>query len=633
MLQMMRDNAGSWIIKILLGVIVLVFIFLGLGPDRNAANDFAAEVNKTVISWDSYQSTYNRMVEMYRGQFGGSLSEDLIRALRLREQALEKLISDQLMLEEAKRQKLVVSVEELNQVVKAIPDFQVDGVFSKERYETLLKYNGLTDGQYEDMQRRSILINKLRDTVQAGAQVTEGEIEELYKYRNTEVSIDYAVFDPAAQKEVRVDDAKVEAYYKENGARYETEPEVKLSILRFAREDYTDKVAVTDEDVALYYEDRLEEFQTPETAEARHILFELKADATEEDVAAVKARAEEVYTKAVAKGADFSVLAKEFSEGPSKEQGGLIGPFTRQQVVKPFADAVFAMEEGTVSKPVRTSFGWHIIKLEKMTPESEKGLDEVKSEIRASLLAKRAEDEAYKVANDAFDTVIGSESLKGSAEMGGYPTIETDFFTRSKGPEAVPAVDRLNIAAEAFNLAVGGMSEILEYNGSNYIIQVTERKEPEVPELATVREKVEADALTRAKEEKAKELAQALLDQLSATGAFPSDTSVVTSPLFLRDGKNAKGLDRNVVSAAFGLSLETPRPEAPVSAEGKFYVIQLKERKFPTLEKFSESKETLKQELLSQKRNEVFSVWLKELRDKAEITRSSRFAELQSEGV
>ena len=250
MLQMMRDNAGSWIIKILLGVIVLVFIFLGLGPDRNAANDFAAEVNKTVISWESYQSTYNNMVEMYRSQFGGALSDDLIRAFRLREQALEKLISDELIAQEAERQDLVVSNEELNEVVKSFPVFEVDGVFNKERYEAVLAQNGLTDGQFEALQRRAILIDNMRKIVEEGAQVSEGEVEELYKFNNTEVAIRYAALDAASQKGVVVDEAQLEAYYKENGTRYQTEPEAKLAYLRFPRDAYVDQVTVTDDDVA-----------------------------------------------------------------------------------------------------------------------------------------------------------------------------------------------------------------------------------------------------------------------------------------------------------------------------------------------------------------------------------------------
>lgn len=633
MLQMMRDNAGSWIIKILLGVIVLVFIFLGLGPDRNSGNNIVAEVNKTVISWDDYRLAYNELVDGYRRQLGGNLTEEMIKMFRLREQALESLITSELMMQEAKRLKLQVTDEELEKAIVSLPYFERDGVFDMKLYEALLRQNGLTVPQFEAQQRKSMLISKLRSMVESGVLVTDGEAEELYKFKNTEASVRYALFDPASYKEVSVDDAYVTAFYAENGERYMTAPEVKISFMRFTRADFRDGISVTDEDVAEFYQANKARYQTPETVEARHILIKVAEGATDEEAAAALKRAEEVHAKATAKGGDFAELAKSFSEGPSAKDGGLLGAFERTAVVKPFADKAFSMKEGEISAPVRTQFGWHIIKLEKKNPATEKSLAEVEGEIRTALIDEQAEIDAYAAAENAFDMVLGSENLKEAGESAELPVTESAFFARWKGPEAVDSVDRMRIAKDAFELEVGGVSDILEYNGNYYIVQLMDKKAAVVPELDTVRKRVESDALKQAQGQKAEEEAGALRALLAEGKDFPEGAKVTESPLFTRDGKGAGTLDRKVVEAAFGLNAETPVADAVVKGNDGYYVVALKEKKVPNLDGYPEAAEALKAELLAGKRRDVLSKWIKELRDGAKITRDPRFgADAADEG-
>lgn len=625
MLQMMRDNAGSWIIKILLGVIVLVFIFLGLGPDRNSGSNIVAEVNKTVISWDDYRLAYNDLVEGYRRQLGGNLTEEMIKMFRLRDQALESLITSELMTQEAKRLKLQVTDEELSKAIVGLPYFQQDGVFSKDLYEALLRQNGLSVPQFEAQQRKSLLISKLRSMVESGVLVTDGETQELYKFQNTEASVRYALLDPASYTDVTVDDAYVTAFFAENGERYKTDPEVKISFMRFTRDEFSKQITVSDEEVADFYTANLARYQTPETVEARHILLKVADDATDEEDAEALKRAEEIYAQAKADGRDFAELAKEFSEGPSAENGGYLGAFERGSMVKPFADKAFAMNAGEISEPVRTRFGWHVIKVEKKNPASEKSLVDVSDEIKKALADEQAETEAYAASENAFDMVLGSENLKEAGEMAQLPVIESTFFTRWKGPEAVATVDRMRIAKDAFELEIGGVSDILEYNGSYYIIQAMEKKDAVVPALDTVRERVMADALRQAQEQKASGDADALLALLAEGKDFPEGTKVVESPMFTRDGKGADTLDRKVVETAFGMNAGKPVADVVVKGENGYYVVALKEKKVPSLDGYAEASEPLKAELLSNKRRDVLAKWIQELREGAEIKRDPRF--------
>ncbi|VFQ44189.1 peptidyl-prolyl cis-trans isomerase ppic-type [Desulfoluna butyratoxydans] len=631
MLQMMRDNAGSWIIKILLGVIVLVFIFLGLGPDRNSGNSIVAEVNKAVISWDDYRLAYNELVEGYRRQLGGNLSQEMIKMFRLREQALESLITSELMTQEAERLKLQVTDKELEQAITELPYFKRDGVFDMTLYEALLRQNGLTVPQFEAQQRKAMLISKLRSMVESGVQVTDGEVQELYKYKNTEASVRYALFDPASYADVTVDDDYVTTYFAENGERYKTDPEARIAFMRFSRDDFRNGVSVSDEEVADAYEANLARYQTPETVEASHILIKVADEATDEEEAAARKRADEVYAKATAEGADFAELAKTLSEGPSAKDGGRLGAFDRSSMVKPFADKAFAMAEGEISEPVRTQFGWHVIKLEKKNPATEKSLAEVSDEIRQGLVDEQAEADAYAASENAFDMVLGSDNLKEAGETAELPVTESAFFTRWKGPETVPGVDRMRIAKDAFDLEVGGVSDILEYNGTYYIVQLMEKKESVVPELTAVKEAVQADALSQAKAQKAEAEAAALLALLKEGKDFPEGTKVTESPMFTRDGKGADALDRKVVEAAFGLNAEEPVAGEVISGNGGYYVVALKEKKIPGLDGYPEVSEDLKAELLNRKRSDVLSKWVEELRNAAEIKRDPRFASADAE--
>lgn len=634
MLQMMRDNAGSWIIKILLGVIVLVFIFLGLGPDREGTDNIAAEVNKTVISWDDYRLAYNELVDGYRRQLGGNLTEEMIRMFRLSDQALEGLITSELMTQEAKRLKLQVTDEELSKEIVDLPYFKNEGVFDKDLYAALLKQNGLTVPQFEAQQRKALLISKVRSMVESGVQVTDDETKELYKFKNTEASVRYALVDPHSFSATTVDDAYVTAFFAENGEKYKTEPAIKIAFMRFAREDYRKGATVTDAEVADFYHANLARYQTPETVEARHILIKVAEGATDAEAAEALKRADAVYAKAAA-GSDFASLAKEFSEGPSASNGGYVGIFEREKMVKPFADQAFAMSAGEISKPVRTQFGWHIIKVEKKNPATEKGLAEVSGEIRAALLDEQAETAAFGAAENAFDMILGSSNLPEAGETAQIPVVVTDFFIRGQGPEAVADADRMSIAKDSFGLEMGGISDILEYNGSYYIVQVKEKREAVVPALDTVREKVTADALAQARDQKASEAADALLALLKEGKDFPAGTAVVESPMFTRDGKGAGNLDRQVVEAAFALNAAKPAADRVVKGKAGYYVLALKEKKIPSLDGYGDVAEALKTELLSKKRQDVLTKWIEGLRKDAKIKRDPRFTaatEISTEG-
>ncbi|MGD9211923.1 MAG: SurA N-terminal domain-containing protein, partial [Desulfobacteraceae bacterium] len=367
MLNVMRKYAGSWMIKVLLTAIVIVFIFWGVGSFKSRRETQVATVNGEIISLEEYQKAYNNMVENYRRQYGNRIDDQMLKQLQLNKQTVEQLINQKLLRQESEKLGLQVSDQELVEWIKSNPAFQNNGVFDKRRYTLLVEQNRLSLEEFEIGMKEQMTVNKLNEFITSGVKVSEDEVWNWYDHENQTVNIEYVVVKPDSYKNIELTDKDIKNYYDENKERYKTEPKVKTQYFYFNPKDFVDKVTVNDDDIREYYEGHPEEFHHEKTVEARHILFKVDEKADEETRQKSRQKAENVL-KMAREGKDFAELAKTYSEGPSKDKGGALGTFTRDKMVKPFADAAFALKAGEVSDLVETQFGWHIIKVEKVNP-------------------------------------------------------------------------------------------------------------------------------------------------------------------------------------------------------------------------------------------------------------------------
>ena len=206
MLRLMRDYATSWLIKIILGAIVVVFVFWGVGSFRNRKSDVIASVNGEAVSLEEYRSTYNNLLEQMRQRFGNNLNEELLQMLRLDQQALDQLIEQRLLMQEVARLDFRVSDEEVVRTIQNISSFQTNGVFDSRLYTIVLNYNRMTPEGFEAAQKQRLLIEKLRTYLFGNFHVSENELREYYDWKNTTVSIDYALFDPETYDEIELTD-------------------------------------------------------------------------------------------------------------------------------------------------------------------------------------------------------------------------------------------------------------------------------------------------------------------------------------------------------------------------------------------------------------------------------------------
>ncbi len=622
MLDLMRKHAGSWMIKVILFVIVIVFIFWGVGSVKSRRANRVAEVNGEVITVSEYRDVYENLKDQYRRVYGSNLTEELLKMLNLKQQALWRLIDRKIMLQQAGKMGLQVTDAELAASIQSIKAFQTDGVFDPGRYQRVLARVRMTPEAFEVEQRQNLLIARLQNILLAGVTVSDGELRSYYDWLEAEVDIQYVLFSPEDQEVPEPSAADLKQYFEAHKEKYKTPPKVKVRYIRIDPRELKDKVDVSQEEIQIYYEDHLNSFKQEKTVEARHILIKVAPDADPATVAAKKAKAEEIYRKAV-KGEDFAELAKRYSEDPSAKNGGYLGVLRKDSVVEPFAAKLFSMQAGQISEPVRTRFGWHVIKVEKVNPARTLSLDEVKEKIKDKLLLDKARSMAYDRLEAVYEMTFDGGNLEKIGGQENLPVAETDYFS-TRGPKG-KIEEPAKFAQAAFALEPGEVSDILELGGVFYLLEVVDKVPPRIPEQAAVAERLKKDFIAARQDDKARREAGAFLEAARAEkdfGAFCArrEVAVNQSGFFKRSGTiPGLGYEPEIIKAAFELSPSRPLAEKPLKGRKGYYVICLKERRSPTDEQFAKDRKQVRERLLAQKKNRVFDQWLRAVKKNSEI--------------
>jgi peptidyl-prolyl cis-trans isomerase D len=623
MLSLMRKHAGTWMIKIILGAIVIVFIFWGVGSYRSRQSGKVASVNGTIITLDAYRESYNNLIEQVRQSFGNNLNEELIRMLQLRKRALDQLVDKTLMLQAAEKLKLTISDAELAESIRNIRAFQTAGVFDSGRYLNILSRNRLTPEDFEVQQRETLIINKLQGLIIGSIKVSDLEAQQWYIWNNTETDIDYLVLEPQRYKDIKLTEEELRSYFDQHKDAYKTDPSIKVRYLYFNPEDYAARVKLTEDDIRDYYESNLDEFKTPETVEARHILIKVDQNADPEQVESARKKAEEIY-KLAKQGQDFAELARKYSEGPTKTKGGYLGTFRREQMVKAFSDKAFSMSAGEISEPVRTPFGWHIIKVEKVNPAKTLTLEEAEADIRKKMTADRAKNIAYDDAEAVYDASFESQNLDRIAAERNLTIQTTGFFTQKKPPQNIK--DSARFAAAAFELTVNEISPVQDFTDGYYLLEVVDKVQPQIPELKTVEDKVRNDLLKEKQDQKARDEANLVLKELKEGQSLAAVSQKFKIPVkqtgfFKRNSSIPEiGTESAIANIAFQLSDENRLPEEVLKGQKGYYVISFRKRREPSLEGFEKEKETIRNQLLQQKTIKTIDAWIARLRSESKIS-------------
>jgi len=627
MLRYLRENTGNWIIKFFLGIIVIVFVFLGVGSMNADKHNQVATVNDHTITFSEYRDAYQRMIQRLQQQFGSSLDDNLIKSLNVKQHTVNSLIDQKILEIEAQKLKIVVSDEELKQDLLSVKAFQKDGAFNMDLYTRVLGQNAMTPETFEAMQRNTIRNTKLQRMVINGITVGNQEAQAWYSFNNTKAGINYVLIDPVTFSDVSADEEQIRSQYDDHHDLYMSEPKRKVAFLVFAPEDFEGQVKIDETSIRDFYDQNPARFTTPEQVEASHVLIRVNENADEQAVAKAKEEALSVYEKAV-KAEDFSELAKTYSQGPSAAGGGYLGRFDKNSMVKPFADAAFAMNPGDISQPVRTRFGWHIIKVTDKTPETVTPFETAKVQIQKELAASQVQDLAYNKAEDAYDAVLDGDSFEQVALVAAKQPVNTPAFT-VLGTElkGMGISDPGEFASTAFSLVDNEISEVKKIGNNYYLIYVLEQIDPKLLAYEDVKNEIAVKLTDGLQKQAAKQAAESMLEKagsdLASLEKLADDNhlKVESSKMFTRNEAVVPGVTGSdaIAQAAFTLDEKNPVYKKVLEASGKFYIIGLKEKQIPDAAAIADNLDKVKLQLETRKQQDYYSQWLATRKEKAEI--------------
>lgn len=626
MLDVLRKRKRSWLVLLLLGVGVLAFVMVGVGPQGGQDQVVTiAQVNGEKITYTELERDYYRMLQTYRQLAGGQISPADIEALNLRGQLLGELIDQRLLLQAARGLGLRVTDEELADGIAGNPAFRAGGGFDKEVYERALRAQGLTPGEFETRQREALVIQKLRDLVQHSVPVTASEVEERYRLDNEEIALDFVRLETDAfLREVTLDDEEIREYYDRNGRLLREPLKVKATYLAYSVEHFTADVRVTDEDVQAYYDVyRDRRFRRPERVKFSQIFIPAPAQESSPEAGEEARKELEEVRKQAQDGADFAELARQHSRDESAAQGGDMGFVGRGQLAPALDTALFALAEGEVSEVVESALGLHLLKAVEKQEEGTVELAEVREEIVEALERERGGARAARAAEEDRERVLDGAPLAEVASQRGLGTSETRLFSPGERLDEIGDVDEFYRAA--LSLKPDRVGPIVSASDALYIMQVSERVEPAVPPLEEVRDKVEEMLTRRKARDLARSRADAILAELGESpdlGKVAAGHGLTVEDTGLFPRKQAEIPEIGFLPLPLGgltLSGEKPVAETAYVQGDSVYVMVLRKTVEADPAGLAGEKEELTRRLRDEKRQRAFRQLIEHLKANANI--------------
>ena len=502
MLQSIREGVGRWIAGVILALIAVAFIFWGVDPTIMGST-FAAKVNGEDISLIEFDRALQNQQSQYQELYRVEIDDELQRALRLA--VIEDLIQGEALSQRVSSEGYRVSDARLAQALRSMPEFQVGGEFSMDVYRSQLTFSGISPTAFEEQQREQLGLIDLQAGIGVSAFYTPAEFARYIELFEQEREVSYALFQADAfVDQVEIDEAQVQAHYEANKDRFFSEESVDIEYLEVTRADFAEDIEVNDEILENFYEQEQYRFQIDEDRRPSHILI-----ASMEEDPAAEARAMDVLARLDA-GETFEDLAAEVSEDPGTSgQGGDLGWLSRGTGL--FQDAVFDMELSEVRGPVKSEFGYHIIRLDDIREGEVRTFDSVREELAVEYRDVRAEELFFDAAEEldslAFDAFDELTSVAADMEL---PLETFTGLTRSGTSSPFPVADpAIQTAFSAEVLELGENSRLMEILEDHVaVLRVSAHHPPQEQPLEAVRAEIEAEL--------ARSAAEALADAAAA---------------------------------------------------------------------------------------------------------------------
>ena len=472
MLITIREKASGVIGWTVAGVIILVFAVWGIGSYFEGVSEIiVATADKIEINQQTYQQAMSdrrrRLVQM----MGRNVDAELFSSTAFKRQVVEELIDTTLQNETLHASGFRISDAQLAALIQNTAVFHTDGQFDRDRYELLVQNAGMTIQGYESYQRQQGVVDQLVRGLGQSAIVSGNSIDKAWKLLDQRRIASYTTleFDNFLD-DIQVSEAAIEKEYQANLDGYFEPASIQVDYLKLSVEDLGAKLDVDEADILRMYEDNPDRYRQPGSRSVSHILLSVSPDAVDAQIDQVRRSASEIVARARG-GESFASLAEVNSDDKgSAKRGGELGVIRPGTMVKPFEDAVFEMVEGEISEPVRTQYGFHVIRLDRITESTVQSLDQVRSEIKAEVRRLRAEEQFNELAEILGSTVFEQpDSLEPAADYLGVKVMRSEWFTQDAGT-GIAEFQRVRDVAFGNEVLIDGLnSELIEIDQDNLV--------------------------------------------------------------------------------------------------------------------------------------------------------------------
>ena len=623
MLEKMRENASGWVVKVLFGIIIAVFILaFGGGGLQTGGDPIFATVDDEIISVAEFEEAFQRNADTLR-RTNPNISTAQLQSPQFKQMVYSDLVNTRLLLTEADRLGVTASDEEVFAGITRLSFFwNEQGQFDREIYLAALRSLRMTPGQFEANFKKEMIADKVMEIVRSAGAATPEQARSIYDWVREQAVVDFIRVNPQAFMDaVEVTPAEVEQRYADNQDRYMTPEQVRVRYLNFTPDDLAAFQDVSEEEIMAFYEANAAAMRQQEEVKARHILILVKEDDPEDVQAEAKAKIDRVHAMA-AKGEDFAELARQHSEGPSSVTGGDLGWFGRGDMVPEFETAAFATAKGDVSEPVKTQFGWHVVFVEDRKEAKEKTLDEVRDDIAGRLAREKAAGQLNELLDQAMDRLASGMTIEALADELGLLAVTSRPVAQQLLPQAFGLTPEA--AETVMNLPMGSVNPTpLAIDGGYMLVEKVEDIDSAPIELAVVQDSI----ITEIQRQKALELATAeaetILAAVIADRAVAEKTyadRIETSQPFDRNGA-LPGLGQNPTLAADVFQAEDDSwLNQPYNLQSGILIVRKREVIPASDAEWAEQKDAWIAQASQNYQQEILGAFLNELRSTAQIT-------------
>ena len=635
----------SGILLVICGAMVITFIPGGLTSELTGTpgKGVVAKVDGGDISADEVRQTARQMAQQDAQRYGemaSKLMPFLIQQETVR--AVDQMINRQALLSEAGRMGLRVTPEEVKDELQhgryAATFFPGGNFIGQAEYEDMLQRANLTPVKFEQEVGNDVLLTKLQALISGSANVSESEIHAQFLKQNSKVKFEYAVLkQDDLRKGLHPTDEELKAFYESHKASYANSIPEKRKV-KYALIDNGKAAAdvqVTPDDLRAYYDQHREQYRVPEQVKVSHILIKTplpgpdgKVD--EKGVAEAQRRAEDLL-KQLKSGAKLEDLAQKYSEDPgSAKQGGSLGWIGKGQTVPEFEKTAFSLPKGQISDLVKSSYGFHIIRVDDKQEAHTKTLDEVKAEIEPVVKHQKAQQISQQKA-DALLKQARAQGLDAAAAAQGVPVITSDFFARK---DMLPGLGPAQQFMDAvFSEPENSPPDVAPASQGIVVFQLMGVKPPATPTFEEIRSRAEEEFKNERSSTLLNQKVQELSDRAKAEhdlkrAAKELGATLKTSDFVLPDGQ-VPDVGSMSGPGAVAFTLKPGEISGPINNGANAVVLKVLENQQPSEAEFAAKRDQIRDQLLLGKQQERFGLFVSSLVD--EMTRSGKIKRNEEE--